>query len=422
MAPELLGRHLDLVCKNCRCPYPFTLRSPRTAVCPNCGYSFPAPLGPTRPGDGMMLLDRVGRPQRWDLVRFRQPGRRRPRAAAAGRGPRGRPPRRDGGDRRGRRIHQRAARLEGAYCGRQHVAAGLRHALCPGQAGAAEARLGARPPRRPWTCELGQWTFHGSGDRAELLTFVGDIRDELSYNGEAPEQHESHAPLTGDIRLRCTIEQFSGDGSLGFQWEFADQKVEVTVQASGEAELTVFDLAAPGGSSAPQKATATLPGGLLNAKQLGLVVRDGQVALLGNDAVLAPLPLGPPDVEVSRRRLKLIAEAEASCRLNIVVRNCTVTLSRILLDREVYFRSLSEMPDAASARRAARPTIPSRSTRGATTCWAITAPAAWIRGTWGRFPRSRSTGSCGRSSGRWGVGGDCPEGHETQAPSRGLPG
>ena len=76
------------------------------------------------------------------------------------------------------------------------------------------------------------------------------------------------------------------------------------------------------------------------------MVRDGHAASVCNGAVLASLPLGPQDVQSARRRLGRIS---GPCRLGIVARQCTVTLSKIVLERDVYYRSLDEMPGSTPA-------------------------------------------------------------------------
>ena len=75
MVPELLGRHVVATCPNCRYAYPLpppkSRAVPGKTVCPNCGSSFDEPTKPIHRPD-VVVLDCLGRPNRWDAVLFQQ--------------------------------------------------------------------------------------------------------------------------------------------------------------------------------------------------------------------------------------------------------------------------------------------------------------------------------------------------------------
>jgi signal peptidase I len=91
MAPTLMGRHKDVVCPNCGCPYRVSsseeLEEDGTAktesdqivagTCPMCRYTASLAKDPSYSGDrilvGKLSYD-VGEPERWDVIVFKFPG------------------------------------------------------------------------------------------------------------------------------------------------------------------------------------------------------------------------------------------------------------------------------------------------------------------------------------------------------------
>ena len=84
MAPTIYGMHADVTCENCTCPHAITLSDRlsgshwksiglKPAVCPNCGWATEIPLSvPTVRGD-RILVDKLCRPERWDIIVFEYP-------------------------------------------------------------------------------------------------------------------------------------------------------------------------------------------------------------------------------------------------------------------------------------------------------------------------------------------------------------
>ncbi len=94
-----------------------------------------------------------------------------------------------------------------------------------------------------WREDAGNWTFSGLDSETELLSFAGEVTNHLAYNGE--ESHFDHEEATrvfvGDLLVECPIAQFSGEGSMGFQWEFRGSRVTATVSSTGHVELVVSE-------------------------------------------------------------------------------------------------------------------------------------------------------------------------------------
>ena len=186
-----------------------------------------------------------------------------------------------------------------------------------------------------WKRSGSRWVC-SEGASAQGLRFTGRLADLLPYDGRdatwTPLYDES-APLLGDIRLQCEIDEFQGSGGLTFDWEFRGQKVTANVVAPGNVELITGDTIEP--------VRAPVAGGLHSGMWLTFAVRDGRAYVMRDDAVVVSANLGPQDIEYAKNRL-VGAKAEP-CALRISAARASVALSRIVLARDVYYRSTEEM-------------------------------------------------------------------------------
>ena len=145
--------------------------------------------------------------------------------------------------------------------------------------------------------------------------------------------HDDSAPLVGDVRLQCEIGEFQGTGSLTLQWEFRGQKVTATLSPSGSLELATGETTEP--------VRARMAGGLQGGAWLTFAVRDGRAYVMEDDAVLASANLGPQDIELAKS--SMVGVKMEPCSLSIAASRISVALSRIVLARDVYYRSMDEM-------------------------------------------------------------------------------
>jgi type IV secretory pathway protease TraF len=355
MAPTVLGVHSDVTCTNCNFSYPYhmgdrmhaprwSLRSPKPTVCPNCGQDAQVPASAAVHSGDTVLVDKLVRPRRWDMVLYR-------RAPEAGQTP-----------------HMYLKRLVGLSGETVEIVGGD---LFVGGRRLAKDPYVARDmwipvhdtqlaPVRPlvdgpkwlaprgskWKPAGGKWTIAASGEKADPLGFSGRIEDTLAYNDREP--RDAPAPRVGDVKLDCTLQEFTGKGSLNFLWEFRGQKASARVSANGEVEIVCHVPPAPGATTDAERVTVSghLAGGLHAGQQLTFAVRDGQAYLEQGGILVAILPFGPKDVQAAKSPVYRVT---GPCQIALVVSRSTATISRLVLWRDVYYRSLDEMPGSPLA-------------------------------------------------------------------------
>jgi signal peptidase I len=350
MAPTVLGVHARVTCTGCNFVYPchmgdrmqgprWSTRSPKPTVCPNCGREaqLPADMGVTV-GD-TVLVDKLVRPSRWDLVVFRH-------AANA----------------------EQPTRI---YVKRLVGLPGETVEIVGGDVFIGEHRLRKEPyvapdlwipvhdtryaPVRPlpdgarwvaaagakWQASGGQWTIRDAGEKLEALSFSGRIEDTLAYNDREP--RNVPAPRVGDVKLACTLDEFSGKGNVVFQWEFRGQRAMVTVSAAGDVEIVCHAPPPPGVISESERVSLRghLAGGLHAGQQLVFAVRDGQAYVEQGGLLVAIQPFGPKDPQSAKNPLYRVT---GPCQLSVAVNRASATISRLVLWRDVYYRNLDEMP------------------------------------------------------------------------------
>ncbi len=358
MAPTIYGAHSDVECSNCGWRYAVNMshrlgraaavdREPLASSCTNCGARNDLPANsPMRTGD-RILVEKASRPARWDLVVFKYPEDPRVNYVK-------------------RLVALPQEKLE--LVGGDVFIDGVRLSKAPDQVLdlwflVHDTALAARRPvpggpgwspdgtPSPWQPAAGGWKFAGTDAPQEALAFTGEVRDRLAYNlryqSLADYDPRSQGLPVRDVRLECFVDEFSGTGPIGFRWLFAGQRVTATISPAGNVELesaAAFEpAAAPADRPRPSKAEVArgkLSGGIAPGSKLVFAVRDGRAYVLDNGGVVASVAVGPQDVQAARDRGK---ERPEPCRLAIVAERCSLSLSRIVLYRDVYYRQLEEM-------------------------------------------------------------------------------
>ena len=355
MAPMVVGVHTDVTCTNCNFTYPYhmgdrlqgarwTPRSAKSTTCPNCGQEAKVPPdAPVRVGD-TVLVDKMARPTRWDLLLFRH----RPEAGQQPRvhlkrlvGLPGETVEIAGGDLfvDGRRLRKEP------YMARDMWILVYDTQYLPGRT-VPDAHRWVAAPGSKWKGAGGKWSVAGAGDVPAVLNFSGRITDELAYNDREP--RDAASPRVGDVKLDVWLQEFSGKGNIAFQWEFRGLRATATVSASGDVEIVGRGPATPGSVSDGQRVTARghLAGGLPAGQQLSFAFRDGQAYVEQSGIVVASLPFGPQDVQAAKSAPYRVT---GPCLLSVSATRSSATISRLVLWRDVYYRSLDEMPGSPMA-------------------------------------------------------------------------
>lgn len=354
MAPTVLGAHTTLTCPACGWTWPFsmadritsgrrTLGVSKPAICPNCGRTLVAPRGATVDLGDTVMVDKRRRPGRWDLVVCRS-------AKGDGEivrrvvGLPGETVEIIGGD-----IFINGSRVSKPVNGFAelwipvHDTRGVPAGDQPGPRW--------QPTGKPshWREAAGHWVLSAANAEADPLLYSGRINDLFSYNDHPAKWQptlDEDAPPLGDVRIECALEQFSGGGLLGVERDFRGRPVGATITAGGEVEIVASGSGEAATSEGPRlTARGTLPGGLVPGASFWFAVRDG-VACVGHEGqVLASLPLGEASVEAAVQRIE---GSRDPCRLQIIASRCSATLGRIVIRRDVYYRSREEVPGAGA--------------------------------------------------------------------------
>jgi len=353
MAPAILGRHFNVTCENCglafsvsaheryqmrhalgwqSVPFANTRVRSQLAVCPNCETENA--LADTMPivvGDHI-FVDKLGRARRWDPLVYRYPGDRRVDYLHRLIGLPGETVEIIGGD-----IFingRREAKAWGVANDLWVLVNDTRFRPTRLKPGDPQWQSAASSPNWRWD-EQG-WRFVGSELDSEELVFSGPISDESFYAEREPGNHPNSFDLpisVGDVRVVCTLRRFSGAGEIGFHWAFRGSAASATVSAAGEINLQAE-------SGAKQ---ARLPRPLAEAKTIAFAVRDGFMMLAVDEHEEANISLGAQDAETCRL---LDVAAVDPCRIGIRAAHCELELSRIVVERDVYYSTLSAQGDS----------------------------------------------------------------------------
>jgi signal peptidase I len=351
MAPTIYGAHADVACQNCGMKYAVNMsrwaqtrldREPVGAACPNCGRpSEIGPHDPILPGDRIMV-EKLSQPRRWDLMVFKYPEDRRTIYVKRVVGMPGETLEIVDGDIfiNGRRLRKEPSQGQDMWL-LVHDSSRVAKRVVPGG-----PHWEPKGPSSCWKLDDGQWTFKGISATGDALVFSGQLTDEIAYNEKepSPAPAENSPPLVGDINLACDLKQFSGDGSLELRWEFRGQKVRAGISADGQVEMVVSAILSVSaeGRVGEDVARGKLQRPLSTARHLSLAIRDGHAYLIEDDHLVVSAVVGPQDLAGFKER----KEAAEPCRLAILGTGCNVTLSRVVLWKDIYYRCLSQIPEA----------------------------------------------------------------------------
>ncbi|MGD0900218.1 MAG: signal peptidase I [Thermoguttaceae bacterium] len=350
MAPTIYGAHADVVCQNCGMEYAVSMsrwaemqrgREPVHAACPNCGQ--PSEIGPHDPvlrGD-RILVDKISQPHRWDLITFKYPEDRRVNYVKRVVGMPGETVEIADGDIfvNGSRLCKEPSQSQDMWLF-VHDSSRVAKRMLPGS-----SHWEPEGSSSHWKFGDGQWQFTGMDVTGDAMVFSGRLTDEIAYNEKEPGAGlaENTPPLVGDIKLVCDLKGFSGEGNLELRWEFRGQKVMARISSAGQVEMTMP--VTPGtsdeGDGRERVAHGKLQGPLSAVRQLGFAVRDGQAYVMEGNHVVVTAVVGPQDLASVKLRLK---EASEPCRLAILGSRCNVTLARVVLWKDIYYRNLSQIP------------------------------------------------------------------------------
>lgn len=398
MAPTIEDPHTITTCENCGFSYgtrvpdwmPQGNQKPPTsfgAACPNCGQPVKiVPETPLAQGD-RCLVARGATPQRWDIVSVRP-----------------------GGNESGLRMY-RVAGLPGesvelvggnVFVGkrdsktrvqREPDAAHNMWILVHDTKYHPQQAVSNGPQWKParstsnWQYADDKWTCTSESAAQDDLYFTGRITDLVGFNlsppppppappvippsatpgkSEKSDKSESTPPAplalspedeaalraqprpVGDLLLEVSLATMTGSGGLTMTRDFAGQAITAKIDCSGRVELRSVEE----GKSAT--GSGNLEANVGTSAEVALMVRDNRAWLLEKGVEVAKIDLGPQDIESARARRQRIGDAVP--RVRVGVTSGSLTLRRIKLSRDVYYRSSDEMPlQVDPARRQSRP-------------------------------------------------------------------
>jgi type IV secretory pathway protease TraF len=308
-------------------------------ACPNCRQTDQLPID-TRPRSGDRILVRKhASPHRWELAVFRIPENPSIQYVARVVVLPGEEVELFGGDVfvNGRRMPKAPAEAGDMWLFVHDTGCVARQLLPDGP------RWKPAETSSKWKEIAGEWTFSGNDSEPQKLSFTGKVTSDLAYNGVQPRLRSGERRLfVGDLMVECPLAQFSGEGSLGFQWEFQGQQVTATVSATGRVELVASDRkdeqAAEDGKTEHARGDLSRP--LSAGPRLAFAVRDGQAYLLEDDRPVVQLAVGPQDLASAKTR----SQQQASpCRIAIIASRCSLSIPRLRLFKDVYYCRAEEM-------------------------------------------------------------------------------
>jgi hypothetical protein len=185
------------------------------------------------------------------------------------------------------------------------------------------------------------------------LALEGDIVDRLAYNSLFPSPFPAVRPplFTGDIRLDCTLESLSGEGTISFKWDFDRHKASAVIGVDGKVVLDVAVTGSVDRPAGPLKAEGTLAAPPGAGQLITFAVRDGLAYVCQNGRVAVSLDVGSENLTDQNEQV-----VEAACRIAIGTNRCKLAISRILLSQQIGFRTAKEngmerTPDARTISR-----------------------------------------------------------------------
>jgi signal peptidase I len=346
MSPAIYGMHCYKVCRHCgnRFGVGVSYRLdpvPTDAVttCTNCGRSTAIlPSDATISGD-RILANVFSHPGRWDAVVFRPPDQ--PDAMYVMRLV-GMP---------GEEIEIREGDI---------FVDGQRQRKPPGQVTELwlpvhdtdftpsgppldnEPRWRSHSDESHWQWGSGEgWQFSGGPGQRGELEFSRPVLDQFAYNADVqrwPSARAQEWQVVRDVKVKCAVSEFRGEGRMGFHWRFGKDKIVARVSAEGDVEIV--GTTNENSEDVDENAERTRAQGQLQAalmeSSLTFAFRDGMAYVTQDDCLIASLTLQDRDT------IHQASEPEEDQRIAIFAVDCEVALRRIQLYRDVYYLSVDE--------------------------------------------------------------------------------
>lgn len=346
MSPTLYGMHCYKDCDNCGyklaagVTYRLGYAPSETAIttCTNCGQSVEIlPSDATISGD-RILANKLAEPKRWDLVVFHPP--QAPEAMYVKRLV-GLP---------GEEVETREGDI---------FTNGRRQRKLPGTVTELwlpvhdTAFRPATPPdneRRCWRSQSDEtlwqwvedegWRFSGGPGQHGDLTFSEPVLDQLAYNtDDRPYKVEEEWQAVRDVKVTCAVSKFRGDGHIGFNWRFGKDTVNARVSAGRYVAIVQVNQGSNGETNMDAKqarAQGKLPSRLAGST-LTFAFRDGMAYVMQDDSLIVSLVLEDGKADSPGN------EPKENQEIGIFAEDCSATLQRIQLFRDVYYLTVEEM-------------------------------------------------------------------------------
>lgn len=340
MAPTIIGAHADRVCSNCGCEFNVSLshRLPTDGFnrlnfetistrCPNCRKEdVVTAKAPLLRGD-RVLTDKTIGPTRWSVVVLRNPRNRAENFVKRLVALPGESVELSGGE----------IFINGALSRKEpHLATDLWLPLhdtsfVPNEVDDDTPRWQPRNDNSGWHESHGSWKIEGGVQADDVLEFHGEVTDFMAYNDHSFNQEEVEH-VVGDVLVTCEIGEWKGPGALNFQWELDRSRVEAAVQHDGAVTIQTRT-EGESGDVDRSHATGMMKAPIEKGGSLVFAIRDGQAYVLYNGDAVALTNFGSDDVASWRER----AGPDSPCRLALAARDCSLTLDRITIHRDIYY-------------------------------------------------------------------------------------
>lgn len=345
MAPTVIGDHAAAICPACSFAHVIGLSSHSTGnsrddgggpqlgiTCPNCltPHQLPADVKSAR-GD-RLLVDKTITPQRWDLAAFEHeesstiylkrliglPGERLEIA---------------GGE----------IMIDGVVLRKPHDQPDLlwlpvhdsRYALNDDHHGSPWELAGDAPG---WSqMPDNGWQFRSQGPEWQSIEFSRPITDESYYFPRDPFFDEPESFEYGDARIDCHVSAFTGSGAIRLTWGFREDIAALELSSADDAVLLV---------NGGRKWTGAVKFRPPEFGVVSLAVRDGEVIVLEDGAIVTTVELGQSGGTTTSpgdQPADISESGPPICRLTIEARNCEAAISRIVVQRDVYYRTSREV-------------------------------------------------------------------------------
>lgn len=358
MAVTILGAHADVSCANCGYTFPITMSERvgrpfysrygesriKRAVCPLCGDTQELDETAAIQNGDRILADKISQITRWDNIVFRFP--KDPRFNYVKRVV-GMPFEEiaiEDGDlfANGRRLRKHPVAVADDLWILVHDT-NFRPQRDSGIGWRAETAT-----EQLWA--EGGWTFNAT-DGTATLAFKGQIRDDLSYNVfddwrvsgsddvdsiPPPSQYVPVSFPVGDVRVDVWPVGFKGSGRLTFRWAFTGTTITAKVDAAGNAQL---DISSQTDASLARTVTGTLPMPRLKEIPWSFVVRDGWACMVAGGELVVEARVSADDAGGMAQP----SDLPEPVQLSLSVSDCSGTISRIVVLRDVYYRTPAEM-------------------------------------------------------------------------------